>query len=72
MDNQAEIDLKDLTTVVNFYRLLLKQADSPAVDVVENYVSSLLDRLVLHSAPPNSTHREIVTYRKRLMDFIKS
>lgn len=72
MDIQAEIDLKDLTTVVNFYRLLLKQADSPLVDVVENYVSSLLDRLVINAAPPNAQHREIIAYRKRLMDFIKS
>lgn len=72
MDNQAEKDLKDLTTVVNFYRLLLKQPDNPAVDVVENYVASLLDRLVLNASPPNAQHREIITYRKRLMDFIKS
>jgi hypothetical protein len=72
MDIQAEIDLKDLTTVVNFYRLLLKQADSPAVDVVENYVASLLDRLVINASPPNAQHREIIAYRKRLMDFIKS
>jgi hypothetical protein len=64
--------LKDLTTVVNFYRLLLKQPQNSQTDIAENYVATLLDRLIIASVPLMMTHREIITYRCRLMDFIKS
>jgi len=64
--------LKDLTTVVNFYRFLLKQPQNSQTDIAENYVATCLDRLILASVPLMMTHREIVVYRSRLMDFIKS
>jgi len=67
-----EEKLKDLTTVVNFYRFLLKQPQNSQTDIAENYVASCLDNLVLYASPPSMTHREIIAYRKRLMDFIKS
>ena len=64
--------LKDLTTVVNFYRFMLKQPQNSQTDIAENYVATCLDRLILAYVPSMMTHREIITYRKRLMDFIKS
>jgi len=67
-----EEKIKDLTTVVNFYRFLLKQPQNSQTDIAENYVATCLDRLVLYASPPGATHREIVNYRAKLMEFIKS
>ena len=63
---------KDLQIVVDFYRLFLKQPQNSDTRIVENYLSSLLDRLVLLNAPPGASHREIINYRFELLTFIRS
>ena len=63
---------KDLQIVVDFYRLFLKQPQNSDTKIVENYLSSLLDRLVLLNAPPGMSHREILNYRFELITFIRS
>jgi hypothetical protein len=64
--------LKNLETVVNFYRYLLKQPEHSHKDILIDYLGSCLDREVLFNRTPNMTHREIMNYRAQLLDFIKS
>lgn len=63
---------KDLQIVVDFYRLFLKQPQNSDKRIVENYLSSLLDRLALLNAPPGASEREIANYRWELLTFIRS
>jgi len=63
---------KELATVVDFYRLFLKQPQNADTRIVENYLTNLLDRLVLENAPPGASHREIINYRFELITFIRS
>jgi hypothetical protein len=63
---------KELAIVVDFYRAFLKQPQNSDTQIVENYLSSWLDRLVLFNAPPGASHREIINYRWELLQFIKS
>jgi hypothetical protein len=63
---------KELQTVVEFYRAFLKQPENSDSEIVENYIACWLDRLVLFNSPPGASHREIMVYRSRLMDFIRS
>ena len=64
--------LKNLEIVVNFYRYLLNQPEHSHKDILVDYLGSCLDREVLFATTPRMTHREIITYRARLIDFIKS
>ena len=63
---------KELAIVVDFYRLFLKQPPNSDKKIVENYLSSLLDRLAQLNAPPGSSQREILNYRFELETFIRS
>ena len=64
--------LKNLETVVNFYRYLLKQPEHSHKDLIVDYLGSCLDREILFASTPHMSHREIIFYRARLLDFIKS
>jgi hypothetical protein len=64
--------LKNLEIVVSFYRYLLKQPEHSHRDILVEYLGSCLDREVLFTASSNMTHREIMNYRARLLDYIKS
>ena len=63
---------KDLQIVVDFYRFFLKQPQNSDTQSVENYLSSLLDRLVLLNAPPGGSLREVLNYKWELLTFIRS
>jgi len=63
---------KELAIVVDFYRAFLKQPQNSDTRIVENYLASWLDRLVLLNAPPGASHREIINYRFELITFIRS
>jgi len=63
---------KDLAVLVDFFRLFLKQPQHQDSRIVENYLTNLLDRLVLENAPPMASHREIMNYRFELITFIRS
>ena len=63
---------KDLQIVVDFYRLFLKQPPSSDTRIIENYLSSLLERLAQLNAPPGASEREIANYRFELETFIRS
>jgi hypothetical protein len=63
---------KEVAIVVDFYRLFLKQPQNSDKNIVENYLSNLLDRLALLNAPPGASHREIINYRFELETFIRS
>jgi hypothetical protein len=63
---------KELQIVVDFYRFFLREPQNSDKRIVENYLSSLLDRLVLANAPPGASHREIINYRWELLTFIRS
>jgi len=63
---------KELAIVVDFYRAFLKQPQNSDTQIVENYLISWFDRLVLANAPPMASHREIINYRFELLTFIRS
>jgi hypothetical protein len=63
--------LKNLETVVNFYRYLLKQPEHTHKDIVVDFLDSCLNRELLF-ASVGFSQTELIIYRQRLMDFINS
>jgi len=63
---------KELAVLVDFFRLFLKQPQNADSRIIENYLTNLLDSLVLENAPPGASHREIINYRFELITFIRS
>ena len=61
---------KELAIVVEFFKLFLKQEQIGDSKIVEGYLVNFFDRLVLQNAPPGAQHREILNYRRKLLDFI--
>ena len=63
---------KDLQIVVDFYRFFLKQPQNSDTQIVENYLSSLLDHLALLNAPRGGSLRDVLNYKWKLLTFIRS